>query len=360
MFDHSGRIARAKVEMVRNDVDVLLLSTGGDLRYLTGYEAMPLERLTMLVMTATGAPVLVVPELEVPRVGHGPFRVQAWKETTDPLVMVAELAGRPQVAAISDQLWSVFLLGLQKAMPDTRFVSATPITRPLRIRKDPVESEALRTAASAADRVVQRLQETRFSGRTEQEMARLVAAMTIEEGHDLATFWIVASGPNGASPHHEPGDRTVERGDLVVVDFGGKVRGYGSDCTRTFSIGQPSDEQIDVHGAVLAAQEAATAAVKPGMTAESIDGVARRIIVEAGYGEYFIHRTGHGIGLDGHEHPYLVAGNSELLEPGMCFSVEPGIYLPGRFGVRLEDIVTVTGDGVEPLNRADHSLMIVS
>ncbi|MDP3984866.1 MAG: Xaa-Pro peptidase family protein [Acidimicrobiia bacterium] len=359
MFDYSRRIAGAGAEMARRSVDVLLLSVGADLPYLTGYEAMPLERLTMLVLSMESEPTLVVPELEAPRVGMGPLHVRPWKETEDPIPLVAGLVGQPRVAAVGDQLWSVFLLGLQERLPDTRFVSATPITRPLRMVKDAAEVEALRAAGAGVDRVVERLAEERFSGRSEQEMARRVAFLTLEEGHDQATFWIVASGPNGASPHHEPGARVMEKGDLVVVDFGGKVRRYGSDCTRTFSIGAPSQEQVEVHAVVLAAQQAATAAVRPGVTAESIDQVARSIIVEAGYGEYFIHRTGHGIGLEGHEHPYLVEGNAETLQPGMCFSVEPGIYLPGRFGVRIEDIVTVTQDRVESLNQADRSLIVV-
>jgi Xaa-Pro aminopeptidase len=183
--------------------------------------------------------------------------------------------------------------------------------------------------------------------------------MTLEEDHDQALFWIVASGPNSASPHHEPTDRVIEAGDLVVVDFGGKHRGYCSDTTRTFSVGEPDAQQVEVHAAVRAAQEAATAAVAPGVSAEEIDQIARRTITDAGYGEYFIHRTGHGIGLEGHEHPYLVEGNSEKLEPGMCFSIEPGIYLPDRFGVRIEDIVTVTDVGVESLNQANRALVQV-
>ena len=346
--------------MAARDIEVLLLSLGADLPYLTGYEATPMERLTMLVLPATGEATLVIPELEAPRVEAGPFRLEAWKETQDPVALIAGLIPVVKTAAVGDQTWSIFLLRLIEQFPITTFVSATPITRPLRIRKDADEVAALREAAAATDRVVARLADERFSGRTERQVSQRVSQMTIEEGHDLSSFWIVASGPNGASPHHEPGDRVMERGDLVVVDFGGKVRRYGSDCTRTFSIGPPTSEQAEVHEAVRQAQEAATASVKPGVTAESVDGVARRLITDSGYGDYFIHRTGHGIGLETHEHPYLVNGNSEVLEPGMCFSVEPGIYLPGRFGVRLEDIVTVTDDGVEPLNRANHALMIVT
>ena len=360
LFDYRARIAQAQAEMARSVVDVLLLSVGADLPYLTGYEATPMERLTMLVLPITGEATLLVPQLEAPRVEEGPYRIRVWQETEDPLRLVADLVGLVGTAAVNDQLWSVFLLGLQERLPTTRFVSATSITRPLRVRKDADEVDALRAAGGAADRVVARLREERFAGRSELEMARLVAAMTVEEGHDQATFWIVASGPNGASPHHDPGNRVMEQGDLVVVDFGGKVRRYGSDCTRTFSVGSPSNEQVEVHAAVLVAQEAATAAVRPGVAAESIDNVARTVITEAGYGEYFIHRTGHGIGLDGHEHPYLVEGNSEPLDPGMCFSIEPGIYLPGKFGVRIEDIVTVTNDGVEALNKADRSLIEVA
>jgi Xaa-Pro aminopeptidase len=300
-----------------------------------------------------------MPELEAPRVEDGPFRLRAWNEIHDPIEIVAGLAKGVNTAAIGDQTWSVFLLRLMEHLPTTTFISATSVTRPLRAIKDPTEVDALRRAAIGADRVVERLRNEKFSGRTERELSRHIAALTVEEGHDQATFWIVASGPNGASPHHEPTDRIMGPGDLVVVDFGGKVRRYGSDCTRTFSIGSPTNEQVEVHATVLAAQQAATAAVGPGVAAESIDNVARMVINEAGYGEYFIHRTGHGIGLDAHEHPYLVEGNSEPLDPGMCFSIEPGIYLPGKFGVRIEDIVTVTNDGVETLNQADRSLIVV-
>ncbi len=319
-----------------------------------------MERLTMLVLSPAGEPILLVPQLEAPRVEEGPFRIRPWQETEDPVAIVAELAKGAALAAIGDQTWSYFLLRLMEQMPTTEFASATKVTRPLRIRKDPSEIAALSEAAAAADRVVVRLKEERFSGRSERDLSHRVTEMTVEEGHDMASFWIVASGPNGASPHHEPGDRLLEQGDMVVVDFGGKVRRYGSDCTRTFSIGPPSREQVEVHGVVQAAQASAIAAVRPGVAAEAIDAAARRVIEDAGYGEYFIHRTGHGIGLETHEHPYLVSGNEEPLEPGMCFSVEPGIYLPLRFGVRIEDIVTVTEGGVKPLNVADRSLAVVA
>jgi Xaa-Pro aminopeptidase len=275
------------------------------------------------------------------------------------LGIVAKLAAGARLAMLGDQTWSVFLVGLQERMPKTRFQSATPLTRQLRARKDSEEVTRLRRAGAGLDRVVARLAKMRFSGLSERELSRQVTAMTLEEDHRQSLFWIVASGPNSASPHHEPGDRVIAQGDLVVVDFGGKHGGYCSDSTRTFSVGEPSAEQREVHEVVHRAQQAATAAVRPGTVAEDVDQVARKVITDAGYGEYFIHRTGHGIGLEGHEHPYLVEGNDEKLEPGNCFSIEPGIYLPGRFGVRIEDIVTVTETGVEVLNNSNRSLMVV-
>lgn len=359
MFDYQKRIESARALMNEVGVDLLLLSIGADLPYFTGYEAMPLERLTMLVVGHRADPVMVVPELEAPRVASGPFDLRPWKETEDPLGIVAQLAADARNAMLGDQTWSVFLLGLQERMPATVFRSATPLTRRLRVRKDPEEISRLRTAGAGLDRVVERLKTTQFSGRTERAMAREVTSMTTEEDHDQALFWIVASGPNAASPHHEPMDRIIEKGDLVVVDFGGKHGGYCSDSTRTFSVGKPSAKQIEVHEVVYRAQEAARNEVRPGVKASEIDRVAREIISQAGYGEHFFHRTGHGIGLEGHEHPYLIEGNDELLESGMCFSVEPGVYLPGEFGVRIEDIVTVTDTGVEVLNNSDRSLMVV-
>ncbi len=358
-FDFASRIRSAQALMVEQQVEFMLLSIGADMPYFTGYLAMPLERLTMLVLGVESEPILVVPQLEAPRVEPGPFALRPWGETEDPLAIVAEMCRGAGAIAVGDQTWSVFLLGLQAQLPSAAFRSATPITRTLRAKKDSREVEFLRRAASGADRVSAHLAGLKFSGLTEQEISRLVTRMTLEEDHDQALFWIVASGPNSASPHHEPTERVIESGDLVVVDFGGKHRGYCSDTTRTFSVGEPNAQQIEVHGAVRAAQEAATAAVAAGVTAEEIDQVARRTITDAGYGEYFIHRTGHGIGLEGHEHPYLVEGNSEKLEPGMCFSIEPGIYLPDRFGVRIEDIVTVTDNGVESLNQADRALVTV-
>ena len=359
-FDYPGRVKRLQGSMIARDVDAVLLSVGADLPYFTGYEAMPTERLTALVVTASGTPTLLVPELEAPRVEAGEFQMRAWGESEDPISLASTILGQPKTVAVGDQMWSTFLLKLQKEWPHASWLAASELTQHLRMRKEPAEIDALRRAAHGVDRVLERIpKEVPFAGRTEAEVARRLAAMTVEEGHLVADFAIVASGPNGASPHHDPGDRVIEEGDLVVCDFGGRWDEYHSDCTRTFSVGEPSDEHAEVHQTVLAANQAARNAVGPGVPCQEIDRAAREVIVDAGYGDYFIHRTGHGIGLDVHEHPYMVEGNEMPLEPGMTFSVEPGIYLPDRFGVRIEDIVACADDGSDSLNTFNRSLVIV-
>jgi Xaa-Pro aminopeptidase len=360
-FDYASRVARLQTKMNEQSVDIVLLSSGSDLPYFSGYEAVPLERLTMLVVPAQGDCVLVVPKLEAARVEEGPFELVPWEETEDPIRMVARAAGPTRSAAIGDQTWSAFLVGLQAEMPNTMWTVASTLTKALRMRKDPAEIESLRQAAAAVDRVMARVPlELEFSGRTEREVAREFAELTVAEGHDTAWAPIVASGPNGASPHHEPGDRVIDEGDLVVCDFGGRLGGYHSDTTRTVVVGEPSSRQAEVHALVMAANEAARAAVAPGVSCEDVDRAARSVIVEGGFGENFIHRTGHGIGLEVHEHPYIVEGNDLALEQGMAFSIEPGIYLPGEFGVRIEDIVACGSDGVDDLNRAERKLTRVS
>ena len=360
-FDYAARLDALRSLMEQASLDAVLASVGADLPYLTGYRAMPLERLTMLAVVGDGTPVLLVPELEAPRVVPRThvFELRSWGETEDPLSIVAELLTDARSVAIGDQTWSIFLLELQRLLPAARFEVSSPVTGRLRVRKDSAELDALRRAAHATDRVVDRLRSVRFTGRTEAELSRLVAEMTIEEGHQEASFAIVAAGPNGASPHHDAGDRVIGSGDAVVIDFGGTVDGYGSDTTRNFHVGEPSPEYRRALAVLEEAQSAAVAAVRPGVAAQEVDRVARRIIEDAGYGDCFVHRTGHGIGLDAHEPPYIVEGNRLELEPGMTFSVEPGIYLPGQFGMRIEDIVAVTEDGVERLNRSDRRLIIV-
>lgn len=338
-------------------VDVTLLSIGADLPYFTGYDAMPSERLTVLVVPVQASPVFYVPTLETPGIPDGAYEVRAWTELEDPVALAAATTAVPSTVAVGDHMWAVFLTRFQRIWTEASWRPASSMTSSLRLMKDADEIELLRRAAHGVDRVMTRVpNELTFAGRTELEIARALAEMTIEEGHDVAEFTIVASGPNGASPHHHPGSRRIEEGDLVVCDYGGRIGGYYSDSTRTFSVGEPEAQQLEVHEIVAAANEAGRAAVALGVSCEEIDRTARAIVDDAGYGEYFIHRTGHGIGLEVHEHPYIVEGNQTTLEPGMCFSIEPGIYLPDQFGVRIEDIVACTEDGVEVLNQADRGL----
>ncbi|MDH3193659.1 MAG: Xaa-Pro peptidase family protein [Acidimicrobiia bacterium] len=358
---YANRIDRLQTAMTDTGVTAVLLSVGTDLPYFTGYEAMPLERITMLVVRPTGVPTLVIPELEVPRVKVDPaFEVRGWGEMEDSIGIVVDLAGDAGLVAVGDQCWSGFLLDLQRRIPGAFWQSATPLTLPMRMRKTADEVEALRATAASADRVAARLANQPFSGRTEADLTVWIEAALREEGNDGLSFQaIVASGPNAASPHHHGGSRVMTAGDTVVCDFGGRMGGYCSDTTRTFVVGEPSAAVAAAHAVLHSAQQAAVAAVRPGVTAESIDRVARQVIEEAGYGAYFIHRTGHGIGLDVHEHPYIVEGNDLILAPGMAFSIEPGIYMPGEYGMRIEDIVVVTEDGVDNLNRSSRELVSV-
>jgi len=230
----------------------------------------------------------------------------------------------------------------------------------LRAIKDADEVERLAAAGAAADACFEAIARVRFEGRRESEIGAELATLLREHGHSQVDFTVVGSGPNGANPHHELSQRTIQAGDMVVLDFGGIKDGYGSDTTRTVHVGDPTDEEHEVFEIVRRAQQAGFDAVRPGVACQEIDRAARRVITDAGYGECFIHRTGHGIGLTTHEPPYIVEGETRPLLPGMCFSIEPGIYLPGRFGVRIEDIVTVTEDGARRLNNTSHELRIVS
>ncbi|MEO8631808.1 MAG: Xaa-Pro peptidase family protein [Chloroflexota bacterium] len=355
--EHASQALRAR------GLAALLLSPGSDLAYLAGYRVFASERLTCLVVRADGESTLVVPELESPRARAAApdLSQRTWGETDDPCALVASLVTARGDVAVADQMWSLFVLRLQAAIAGRGFQLASVVTRELRMRKDAYEREALRAVSAAADRAFPRLLEREFAGRTEREVGADLAALLRDEGHDEVTFTIVASGPNGASPHHETGDRRIAKGDTVVLDFGGTREWYCSDITRSVHVGPQVDAEVRrVHDVVRRSQEAGYAAARGGATAASVDGASRRVIDDAGYGERFIHRTGHGIGLDGHEHPYLVRGNEERLEPGMAFSIEPGIYIAGRFGVRIEDIAIIADDGrAEPLNRADHALAIV-
>jgi Xaa-Pro aminopeptidase len=353
--------------MDEHGVDVLLLSVGADLPWLIGYEAMPLERLTMLVLPRDGEASLLVPRLEAPRVRERPdvFRMIPWDETDDPVAMVAELAGSPGRAAIGNRTWSQFVVELIRRLPGTELTNAGEVIGPLRAVKDADEIAALRRAAAAVDRIASGLQTGAIPlvGRTEAAVAADLARRILDEGHQRVNFTIVAAGANAASPHHEAGDHVIEPDQVVLCDFGGTMMfdgvGYCSDITRCVYTGMPPVEFRDLYDTLHDAQQSAVASAIVGQPCEDVDAVARRLIADAGYGDYFIHRTGHGIGVEEHEDPYIVAGNCTALRPGHAFSIEPGIYVPGRWGARLEDIVVASDEGPDALNTVDHALAVV-
>jgi Xaa-Pro aminopeptidase len=350
--------------MVAQGVDCLLLSLGADLPWLTGYSAMALERLTMLVLPADADATLVIARLEAPRVAEDPdaFGVLPWDERADPVEIVARLIGTRRHLAISDRAWATFLLQLQGHIPGATWRNASSVTGPLRAVKDAREVAALAAASSAADRVATALVhgEIPLAGRSEADVSEDIGRRLVAEGHQRVNFAIVGSGPNSASPHHDATARVIGAREAVVCDFGGTMDGYCSDITRTVFTGDPPPEFVALYSVLQRAQAAAVAAAAVGTACEQVDRVARDIIDDAGYGPYFIHRTGHGIGLEEHEDPYIVGGNGQPLVPGHAFSVEPGIYLPGRFGARIEDIVVASDDGPRALNVVDHSLAVVA
>lgn len=341
----------------------LLVAPSPDLVYLTGYDPPPFERLTLLALTPGRDPVLLVPALEKlratgSRVGKR-LQIETWSDGEDPYAEAAKLLPSGGRIGVTDRMLAVHLLGLQEALSGAEFVRGSKVVSTLRTVKDADELSRLARAGRAADETFRRIVGTKLEGQREEDVASELAALLVGCGHERADFTIVASGPNGASPHHESGGRTIRRGDAVVMDFGGTLGGYFSDTTRTVAVVEPQRGFEEVYDVVREAQEAALATVRPGVQAQEVDRAARAVVEAAGFGEWFIHRTGHGIGLEVHEPPYVVEGNEEPLREGMCFSIEPGIYLGGRFGVRIEDIVTVTEEGAQRLNHSTRELQVV-
>jgi D-alanyl-D-alanine dipeptidase len=359
---HAERLDRAARVAGKAGLSAFLATPGPDLFYLTGHSPPPLERLTLLVVAPDRSPVMLVPLLERPAAVASPaadrIEVVGWADGEDPYAVAAELLP-PGRLAVTDQTWASHVLGLREAAADRTFVAAGRAMPPLRTVKDEGELAALAKAASAADAAFADIVRVAFAGRREADVAADLSDALRRHGHRTADFTIVGSGPNGASPHHEAGERVIAEGDAVVLDFGGHLDGYCSDITRTVFVREPPEEFDRVHDVVRRAQQAAFGSVRPGVPAEDVDWAARDVIDGAGYGGWFIHRTGHGIGLEAHEPPYIVAGNRTPLEAGMTFSIEPGIYLPGRFGVRIEDIVAVTAGGARRLNDAPREPLAV-
>ncbi|MFE7504819.1 aminopeptidase P family protein [Promicromonospora sp. NPDC057488] len=362
--DYAARMAHVVDDGRAAGLDGVLVAPGPDLVWLTGYQPTAItERLTMLLLTADREPTLLVPTLERPDAeraeGAPALALVGWTDGADPYDVVRGMLRPDGAYGVSDNTWAMHLLGLQSALPGSRYESLTRRLPMLRAVKDDNELARLAAAGAAADATYEEILKVRFAGRRETDVAADLADLLRAHGHEQVDFTVVGSGPNGANPHHEAGVRVIQDGDCIVLDFGGLMFGYGSDTSRTVCVGEPTEQVREVHEIVRRAQQAGVDAVRPGAACQEVDRAARRLITEAGYGEQFIHRTGHGIGVTTHEPPYMIEGEELPMVPGMCFSVEPGVYLPGRFGVRIEDIVTVTADGGRRLNTSDHSLRVV-
>ena len=362
---HADRIARAAQAAGERAVDALLITPSPDYAYLLGYRAPALERLTCLIVPADGEPVLLLPRLEEPLARHelgelaDDLTLVPWEETDDPIRLVQTVVAGARRVAVQDQMWARIALRLRAALDPAELVEAGPTMGALRRIKTPDEVDRLRAVAAAADSAMTAITNERLTGRSEADVSRRVRNLLLEAGHDTADFAIVASGPNSASPHHTPSERTIGVGDAIVLDIGGVRAGYCSDTTRTAFVGDPDPEFAALYAVLREAQAAACDAVQPGIACSEIDAVARGIIDEAGYGEAFIHRTGHGIGMEGHEEPYIVASNDEPLQAGHAFSIEPGIYIRDTWGARIEDIVVCTDSGGERLNTSSRELYLV-
>lgn len=351
-------------------VSALIITPGADLAYLAGYDAKPLERLTCLVVPIGAQPFLLAPELEANEAAHSAFAreggaVVTWSETEDPFAIVRDaIEPLPQgLIAVDDHMWAQRVLRIQQLLPGRTVIAAGPILSAMRQVKTAAEIDALAEAAEAIDRVHAQVPTILRPGISERTAGETIAQAILDAGHVTVDFVIVASGPNGANPHHEVSDRIMEPGDPVVVDIGGSMpSGYRSDCTRTYVLGEPDPAYQQAYDCLLQAQQQASEFVQPGRTFESIDATARSIMHDHTFegtplADYFIHRIGHGIGLESHEEPYLVSGNSETVESGMTFSIEPGFYISGKYGARIEDIVVCTPGGFRSLNSQPRELV---
>ena len=362
--DYARRMAHGSEQAAGDGLDGMIIAPGPDLQYFCGYVPTAItERPTLLVLSSGRAPAMLVPVLERPdaeEAGTEQIELVTFSDGEDPYEAAGRLLEARGTYAVSDSCWSMHILGLQKVVPGAVFKSLTHALPMLRAVKGEDELARLEAAAAAADACYPSIRQVRFAGRREVEVSRDLADLLIANGHSQVDFTIVASGPNGANPHHLASERIIEEGDMVVLDYGGIMDGYGSDTTRTVHVGEPNLEERKVHEIVVRAQQAAFEAVSPGVACQEIDRAGRKVISEEGYGKYFIHRIGHGIGMTTHEPPYMVEGETRRIVPSMCFSIEPGIYLPGRFGVRIEDIVVATSEGGRRLNNNPHEMQIVS
>ena len=364
-IDYANRLTKVRSALSAEELDAIFITPGSDLRYLTGYDALPLERLTCLAITSAPGAKLIVPRLELPAaqqhsLDQFDIEIIAWDETDDPIALLQSVTGSIATAAVNDAMWAQKALGIQDSF-NAKVKPAGTLLSDIRAIKDDAEIAAIAEAGAAIDEVHRNMSAWLRPGRTEREVARDIAEAILASGHQRVDFVIVASGPNGASPHHESSDRVIGVGEPVVVDIGGTMpSGYCSDCTRMYVCGEPPTDFLKHFEVLLKAQEHAVDAVSAGMSGAEADLLARVILQANGLGEFFVHRTGHGLGLDTHEEPYIVASNHEPLVAGNVFSIEPGFYIPGKFGARIEDIVALTADGLVNFNNTSHELTILN
>lgn len=358
VFDESvfaARRARAAELAKERDLGGLVIGTGSEFQYLTGINTSSHERLTALTISASGEARLVAPMTDVASLPATGIEVVAWRDGENPYVLATELFD-DGAAGLGSSLTADHVFALQSLLEES--VLATEAVAELFMVKDPAELVELEKAGAAIDRVHEQVPAMLRPGRTEREVAEEITELILDE-HATVEFVIVGSGENGSNPHHSFSDRMLEPGDPVVVDLGGALRsGYQSDCTRTHVVAgaEPPADFTEAFAVLSEAFDAACAAARPGMMAGQLDAAAREVIEAAGYGDWFTHRLGHGIGIAGHEAPFIVGGSDTVLREGMTFSIEPGIYKPGEWGMRIEDIVTLTGDGARPLNTTGRGL----
>lgn len=359
---YAQRLHAAQKAAADKGIDLLLIGTGPYFAYLTGSWVSSHERLTVLVVPQQGNAWIVAPNTDITDIKAAPVdeldvELRGWNDGENPYEFALRGAGDGLgKVALGQSLTADHVLRFQNLLPHASYELATYALAELFTRKDEAEIAELRKAGHAIDAVHAQVPQLLQAGRTEAEVAHELEKLILQE-HSVIDFVIVGSGPNGANPHHSFSDRELAEGEPVVVDIGGTLpSGYHSDCTRTYVVGgdiskAPQDFQ-DAYAVLADAQAAARAAAHPGSTAADIDAITREAISAAGWGDYFVHRTGHGIGLSTHEEPFIMEGNDLALEEGMAFSIEPGIYLEGKWGMRLEDIVVLTNDGYESLNQA--------
>jgi len=356
------RLAKVQTLLGQEKIDCLLLGPSANMYYFTGLRTYADERLQLVVIPSAGTPVIIIPEMyreKAESVSGNRFLVQSWSDAQDPVEMLKAVVVKTGFgsAAVDDSLWAGHFIKILDAFPRCSYLPASCVVDNLRKFKDEAEVELLKKAGELADQVMEKTRAQIRPGVSEKELALFIENSFKQLADDISFKPIVASGPNGASPHHASGERKFECGDFVTVDCGGTFNGYCSDLTRTFCLGKAGGDMKEVYQAVSEANEKAFQTLEYGCSAEEADRAARKSIFKAGYGPYFLHRLGHGIGLEVHESPYLVEGNKEDLTDGMVFSIEPGIYLPGHFGVRIEDIVAMTSLGPRRLNSFTRELV---